>query len=167
MGCFNLLQIVKFLLASLYFTLSILTVYGIIILIAFPFIYTGIKMEYVTGVAISVGLVAIFITWIRISFFPFFIIDKNLSPFTSLKFSLAITKGNFTKIVILLFFLASFQLLYLFLNYFDLGFLATFVNVISSFVVIPLSSVALALAYRQMMKDYKGQEQPDILHNII
>jgi hypothetical protein len=34
-------------------------------------------------------------------------------------------------------------------------------------VVIPLSSVALALAYRQMMKDYKGQEQPDILHNII
>jgi len=69
--------------------------------------------------------------------------------------------------VILLFFLASFQLLYLFLNYINLNFIATCVNVFSSFIIVPLSSVALALAYRQMMSDYKGQEQPDILHNII
>jgi hypothetical protein len=160
-------QIVNFLIGNLLFTVSILAVYIVVTLLVFPFIYTGYNLQIFINIAISLGLVAIFITWIRISFFPFFIIDRNLSPFTSLKFSLAITKGNFTKIVILLFFLASFQLLYLCLNYFDLSFFATFVNVISSFVVIPLSSVALALAYRQMMKDYKGQEQPDILHNII
>ena len=160
-------QIVNFLIGNLMFTVCILAVYIIVALLVFPFIYTGFNLQIFINIAISVGLVAIFITWIRISFFPFFIIDRNSSPFTSLKFSLAITKGNFTKIVILLFFLASFQLLYLFLNYVNLSFIATCVNVFSSFIIVPLSSVALALAYRQMMKDYQGQEQPDIIHNII
>jgi hypothetical protein len=161
------IQIINFLVGNLMFSLCILAVYIVVALLVFPFIYTGLNLQILINIAISVGLVAIFITWIRISFFPFFIIDRNSSPFTSLKFSLAITKGNFTKIVILLFFLASFQLLYLFLNYINLNFIATCVNVFSSFIIVPLSSVALALAYRQMMSDYKGQEQPDILHNII
>jgi hypothetical protein len=160
-------QIINFLLGNLLFSVCILAVYLIVALLVFPFIYTGLNIQIFINIAISIGLFAIFITWIRISFFPFFIIDRNASPFTSLKFSLAITKGNFTKIVILLFFLASFQLLYLFLNYINLNFVAACVNVFSSFIIIPLSSVALALAYRQMMRDYKGQEQPDILHNII
>lgn len=160
-------QIVKFLLASLYFTLSIFTVYGVIMLIVFPFIYTGIKLQYITGAAISIGLIAIFITWIRISFFPFFIIDRNASPFASLKLSLAITKGNFTKILILLIFLATFQLLYFLLNYLGWPLAATIVNILSSFVVVPLSTVALTIAYRQMMEEYKGDQDPEILKNII
>lgn len=160
-------QIVKFLLASFYFTLSILTVYLVVILVAFPFIYTGIKMQYITGIAISVGLIAIFITWIRISFFPFFIIDRDASPFMSLKLSLAITKGNFTKILILLVFLAAFQVLYIFLNYIGWPFTATIVNILSSFVIVPLSTVALTIAYRQMMEEYKGDQDPEILKNII
>lgn len=160
-------QIVKFLLASFYFTLSIFTVYGVIMLIVFPFIYTGIKLQYITGAAISIGLIAIFITWIRISFFPFFIIDRNASPFASLKLSLAITKGNFTKILILLIFLATFQLLYFLLNYLGWPLAATIVNILSSFVVVPLSTVALTIAYRQMMEEYKGDQDPEILKNII
>jgi hypothetical protein len=160
-------QILRFLLASFYFTLSILTVYIVVILFAFPFIYTGIKMQYITGIAISVGLVVIFITWIRISFFPFFIIDRDASPFMSLKLSLAITKGNFTKILILLVFLAAFQVLYIFLNYLGWPFTATIVNILSSFVIVPLSTVALTIAYRQMMEEYKGDQDPEILKNII
>lgn len=160
-------QIINFLIGSFFFTLSVLGVYIVVALIVFPFIYTGINMQILVNVAISVGLVAIFITWLRISFFPFFIIDKNERPFKSLKMSLAITKGNFFKILLLLFVLGFFQVFYLVLNYFELTVIATFVNILSSFIIIPLSSVALTVAYRKMTDEYKGDQEPDILTSII
>ena len=160
-------QIIRFLVAMLYFMLCIVGVYSVVILVAFPFIYTGIKMEIITNIAISVGIVAIFITWIRISFFPFFIIDKNLPPFLSIKFSLATTKGNFTKILLLLLVLGGFYLLYLFFSYLQWPVVAFFINVLSSFIIVPLSSVALTIAYRKMISEYKGEGEPDIIHNIV
>jgi hypothetical protein len=160
-------QIIRFLVAMLYFMLCIIGVYSIVILIAFPFIYTGIKMDIITNIAISVGIIAIFITWIRISFFPFFIIDKNLPPFLSIKFSLATTKGNFTKILLLLLVLGGFHVLYLFVSYLKWPVMAFFINVLSSFIIVPLSSVALTIAYRKMISEYKGEGDPDIIHNIV
>lgn len=160
-------QIINFLIGSFFFTLSILGVYVIVALLVFPFVYTGIDMQLLVNLAISVGLVAIFITWLRISFFPFFIIDKSERPFQSLKLSLAITKGNFFKILLLLFVLGFFQILYLVLNYFELTVIATFVNILSSFIIVPLSSVALTVAYRKMTAEYNGDQEPDILTNII
>jgi hypothetical protein len=41
------------------------------------------------------------------------------------------------------------------------------VNIISSFIIVPLSSVALTIAYRKMVSEYKGEEDPDIIHNIV
>ena len=38
---------------------------------------------------------------------------------------------------------------------------------VSVVIVVPLSSVSLTIAYRQMVSDYKGNEHPDILHNIV
>ena len=160
-------QIIRFLVAMLYFMLCIIGVYSIVILVAFPFIYTGIKMDVITNIAISVGIIAIFITWIRISFFPFFIIDKNLPPFKSIKFSLATTKGNFTKILLLLLVLGGFHVLYLFFSYLKWPVVAFFINVLSSFIIVPLSSVALTIAYRKMISEYKGDSEPDIIHNIV
>ncbi|MEQ7802296.1 hypothetical protein ABDJ41_21050 [Pedobacter sp. ASV1-7] len=160
-------QIIRFLVAMLYFMLCIIGVYSIVILIAFPFIYTGIRMDIITNIAISVGIIAIFITWIRISFFPFFIIDKNLPPFLSIKFSLATTKGNFTKILLLLLVLGGFHVLYLFVSYLQWPVVAFFINVLSSFIIVPLSSVALTIAYRKMISEYKGEGDPDIIHNIV
>lgn len=160
-------QIIYFLIGSFFFTLSILGVYIVVALLVFPFVYTGINMQMLVNIAVSVGLVAIFITWLRISFFPFFIIDKNERPFKSLKLSLAITKGNFFKILLLLFVLGFFQVMYLVLNYFELTVIATFINILSSFIIVPLSSVALTVAYRKMTAEYKGDDEPDILANII
>jgi len=160
-------QIIRFVVSMLYFMLVILGVYGVVILVAFPFIYTGIRMQLITNVAIAVGIVAIFITWVRISFFPFFIIDKNQPPFGSLKFSLAITKGNFTKILLLLLVLGGFYVLSLCLIGFKLPVIAFFVNILSSFIIVPLSSVALTIAYRKMMSEYEGDDEPDIIHNIV
>ncbi|WP_158795301.1 hypothetical protein [Pedobacter sp. L105] len=160
-------QIIRFIVGCLYFMLAIVGVYAVVILVAFPFIYTGIRMPVITNIAISVGVVAIFITWVRISFFPFFIIDKNQPPFGSLKFSLAITKGNFTKILLLLLVLGGFHVLYLFLSYLQWPVIAFFVNIMSSFLIVPLSSVALTIAYRKMMSEYDGDAEPDIIHNIV
>jgi len=160
-------QIIRFLIATLYFVGCILGVYLVVILVAFPFIYTGINVEIVKNVAISVGIVAIFITWLRISFFPFFIIDKNSKPFESIKLSLATTKGNFTKILLLLVVLGGGYLIYLLLNYLQWPIVAFIVNILSSFIIVPLSSVALTVAYRKISSEYKGDEHPDILHNIV
>jgi hypothetical protein len=160
-------QIIRFMVSMLYFMLVIIGVYAVVILIAFPFIYTGIPMKLITNIAVPVGIVAIFITWVRISFFPFFIIDKNLPPFGSLKFSLAITKGNFTKILLLLLVLGGFYVLSLVLVGVQMPVIAFFVNILSSFLIVPLSSVALTIAYRKMMSEYEGDAEPDIIHNIV
>jgi len=160
-------QIIRFMVSMLYFMLVIVGVYAVVILIAFPFIYTGIPMQLITNIAVPVGIVAIFITWVRISFFPFFIIDKNLPPFGSLKFSLAITKGNFTKILLLLLILGGFYVLSLVLVGVQMPVIAFCVNILSSFVIVPLSSVALTIAYRKMMSEYDGDAEPDIIHNIV
>jgi hypothetical protein len=160
-------QIIRFIVSMLYFMLVIIGVYAIVILVAFPFIYTGLPMHLIINVAVSIGIVSIFITWVRISFFPFFIIDKNLPPFGSLKFSLAITKGNFTKILLLLLVLGGFYVLALVLIGLKMPVIAFFVNILSSFVIVPLSSVALTIAYRKMMSEYEGDAEPDIIHNIV
>jgi hypothetical protein len=160
-------QIIRFVVGMLYFMLVIVGVYFVVILVAFPFIYTGIKLQIITNIAIGIGIVAIFITWVRISFFPFFIIDKNEPPFGSLKFSLAITKGNFTKILLLLLVLGGFYVLCLVLIGLKYPVIAFLVNIFSSFIIVPLSSVALTIAYRKMMSEYEGDENPDIIHNIV
>lgn len=160
-------QIIRFLIATLYFVLCIIGVYFIVALVAFPFIYTGIKMDLITNVAVSVDLIAVFITWLRISFFPFFILDKEAKPFKSIKMSLAITKGNFIKILMLLVVLGGFHILYLFLSYLHWPILAFVVNILSSFIIVPLTAVSLTIAYRKMMSEYKGDADPDILHNIV
>lgn len=160
-------QIIRFLVATLYFMLCIIGVYSVVMIIGLPFVYAGIEMDKVSNVAIPVGLVAIFITWIRISFFPFFIIDKNLNSFASIKYSLATTKGNFTKIFLLLLVLGGFQLLYLFFNFIHWPIVAFFVQILSSFLIVPLSSVTLTVAYRKMMNEYQGDGEPKILRNIV
>lgn len=166
-------QIIRFVISMVYFMLVIIGVYGIVILVAYPFIYTGMKTGMLesptlaTNVAIAIGVVAIFITWVRISFFPFFIIDKNHKPFRSLKFSLAITKGNFTKILMLLLVLGSFYIVNLLVSLLQWPVTAFFINILSSFLVVPLSSVALTIAYRKMMGEYDSDREPTILHNIV
>lgn len=173
-------QIIRFLVATLYFVGCILFVGMLLVPILWildpvlrylvsigwveDFTSTG---KTITSIAIGIALVAIFITWLRISFFPFFILDKGSAPFESIKLSLATTKGNFTKILLLLMILGGGYLIYLLLNYLQLPFIAFIVNILSSFIIVPLSSVALTVAYRKISSEYKGDEHPDILHNIV
>jgi hypothetical protein len=160
-------QLANFLIGTFYFFLCILFVYLLMAILVFPLIYTGLDFQLLIQVATSLGIIAIFITWIRISFFPFFIIDMDAKPFRSIRFSLAITRGNFTRLLLLLGTLALFHGMSFYLIKQDYPILGALVSIISSFFIVPLSGVATAVAYRQMMGEYKGDQDPDIIHNII
>ena len=176
----NRTQIIRFIIATLYFSLCII----IAAIFLWPVLYVIdpilrfiVKIGWVDSlqrafdiiiaIAVAIAIMAIFIIWIRISFFPFFIIDKNVKPFESIKLSLATTKGNFTKILLLLLVLGGVYFSSLVFSYLKWPVVAFIVNMVSSFIIVPLSSVALTIAYRQMVSDYKGEEHPDIIHNII
>ena len=123
-------QIIRFIVATLYFTLCII-IGGIflmpILYIIDPILRYMVQLGWVNNfqeagnviitVAVAIGVLAIFMIWIRISFFPFFIIDKDAKSFDSVKLSLATTRGNFTKILLLLLVLGGFYFFYLFFSY--------------------------------------------------
>ncbi len=174
------LQIIRFIVGTLYFSLCIV-IAGVFLMpvlyIIDPILRYFVSLGWVDSftqtanliitIAVGIALIAIFIIWIRISFFPFFIIDKGSTSFESIKLSLATTKGNFTKIVLLLLVLGGFYFLYLFFSYLKWPIVAFVINLFSSFIIVPLSSVALTIAYRKLMSEYKGDEHPDIMHNIV
>jgi hypothetical protein len=175
------LQIIRFLIATFYFALCIIFVGFVLYPVLYvldPILRYAARMGWitdlpaagrlVTNVSVAIAIVAIFITFIRISFFQFFIIDKQAKPFQSIKYSLATTKGNFTKILLLLLVLGFFHLLSLVFNYLHWSVISLIVISLSSFIIVPLSSVALTIVYRRMMSDYDGDdEELDIMHNLV
>jgi hypothetical protein len=173
-------QIIRFLIATFYFALCIVFVGVLLYPVLFildPILRYAVKIglvsdlaaagRVVTNVSVAIAIVAIFITFIRISFFQFFIIDRQARPFQAIKYSLATTRGNFTKILLLLLVLGFFHLLSLVFNYLHWSVISLLVISLSSFIIVPLSSVALTIVYRKMMAEYDGNEEPDIIHNIV
>jgi hypothetical protein len=174
-------QIIRFLIATFYFALCIIFVGFLLYPVLYvldPLLRYAVRLGWVndlaaagrlvTNVAVAIAIVAIFITFIRISFFQFFIIDKQSKPFESIKYSLATTKGNFTKILLLLLVLGGFHLLSLVFNYLNWPVISMIIISLSSFIIVPLSTVALTIVYRKMMSDYDGgDEEPDIIHNLV
>ncbi len=188
-------EIIRFLIGTLYFGLSIFFV-GIAL---FPLLYIldfilrfavsqGLIESFnqvgdvIVKIAVAIAVISIFCTFIRIIFFPFFIIDKQAKPFESIKLSLATTKGNFIKLLYILialvliqvivfgFFywtLSGFNMISMFFNYDINSYVSLLAAIFSSFVVVPFTTSLFSVAYRKIMKEYKGDEHPDILHNLI
>lgn len=140
--------------------------YFVISLLLFPLVYLSVPMR--VPVTLTMILTTVLVIWmlIRVAFFPFFIIDQGKSPWESIRMSLAITKGNLVKLLMLLLFFALLNILYLYFSFRELALIATGLSLVNSFIVIPLSSVAIALAYRKMMRDYKGSDDPQIFKSI-
>ena len=189
-------EIIRFLVGALYFGISIffvaillMPVLYVIDLILKLAVNQGIfnNFDYagkvIVNISVAIAMLSIFFIFIRIVFFPFFIIDKHCTPFESIKLSLATTKGNFVKLLFILAGLAILQwLVYQFfkivvitalrlVNYFfdyDINqYVSLIVVVFSSFIIVPFTTAFFAVAYRKIMSDYKGEEHPDIIHNIV
>jgi membrane-anchored glycerophosphoryl diester phosphodiesterase (GDPDase) len=189
-------EISRFLVATLYFGLSIFFVGNLLMPVLWLvewvlklLVQQGVIDGYqqvggmIVNAAVGIGIIIIFITFSRIIFFPFFIIDRQSPPFESIKLSLAATKGNFVKVLFILLGLAAVQaivfgffyivvmMIFKLLNYFweyDINqYTSLIVVVFSSFFVVPFSTAFFAVAYRKIMSEYKGDEHPDIIHNIV
>ncbi|MFI5452555.1 hypothetical protein ACHMWN_10390 [Pedobacter sp. UC225_61] len=189
-------EIIRFLIGTVYFGLSIFLVgillmpvlYILDLILKFAvnqglidnFTYAG---KVIVNVAVAIAMLSIFFTFIRIIFFPFFIIDKHSPPFESLKLSLATTKGNFIKLLFILlglvlvqaivfgFFyiviMMGFRLINYFFDYDINQYISLIVVIFSSFVIVPFSTAFFTVAYRKIMNEYRGDEHPDIIHNIV
>lgn len=142
-------------------------------LVTVPFLYVFdngdnriVLMDNFTYFVLLFAAIVTFFFVIRIAFYPFFIIDKHADAWKSLRFSFALTKGNVTKLLLILAVFAFFQVLQTYFNY--LGYYTIFLilNLISSFLIVPLASIVVSVAYRDMMSNYNGGEDPEILKNI-
>jgi hypothetical protein len=189
-------EIIRFLIGTVYFGLSIFLV-GILLMPVLYILDLILKFavsqglidnftqagKIIVNIAVAIAMMSIFFTFIRIVFFPFFIIDKHCKPFESIKLSLATTKGNFIKLLFILvglvlvqavvfgFFyvvvLTGFRLVNYFFDYDINQYVSLIVVVFSSFVIVPFTTAFFAVAYRKIMSEYKGDEHPDIIHNIV
>ncbi|MFC3199763.1 beta-carotene 15,15'-monooxygenase [Parapedobacter deserti] len=148
-------------------TLLALLFYFVISLVAFPLVYARVDVSLMVNIARAISAVVIFIFLLRVAFYPFFIIERQAGPFRALRLSFALTKGNVTKLLLILAFFAILHLLYLYFNYTGFPMVSTVLSLVNSFLVGPLSSVVIAVAYRDMMADYHGGDDPRVMKNII
>jgi len=141
--------------------------YLVISIIAFPLVYANIEVSLMVNITRIISAIVIFIFLLRVAFYPFFIIDRNAEPFRAIRLSFALTKGNVTKLLLILAFFAILHLLFLYFNYVGYPMVSTVLSLVNSFLVGPLSSVVVAVAYRNMMADYQGGDDPKLMKNII
>lgn len=147
------LEMARFFIAMLVAILLILVSYLIVSVLAWPLIYLfGVGL--VVNATIVVAAFFTLYLLLRIAFYPFFIIDRNSRAIEAIRLSLALTKGNVVKLLLILAFFAILHLLYIYFNYLGYPLVSTFVSILTSFIVVPLSSVSVAMAYRVMMKRY-------------
>ena len=157
-------------LSIMFLSIALLMILGAV---SFPFLYLFENgdnrielMSKFTVFVVFVAAIMTFILIIRVAFYPFFIIDKHAGTFKSLRFSFALTKGNVFKLLMILAVFAFFQLLQMYFNYLEYYIIFIILNLVSSFLVVPLACIVVSVAYREMMSDYHGGEDPKILNNI-
>lgn len=145
-------ELLYFFVSMLVIVLLAIACFLVISLLGWPFIYTGIGIEVMVSVSMIVSAILTFLFLLRVAFYPFFIIDKAAAPFRAIRLSFALTRGNVTKLLLILLFFAILHFLNGYFNYQGLPVLSVALNVINSFLIVPLSSVVVAMAYHTMMK---------------
>lgn len=157
-----------FFLATFLFLLAFVMIFLIILAMVYLVDLVGVKSKVVVEIALILTVFLSFFIGLRISFFPFFIIDKEAKALRSLRLSFAITRGNLFQLLLLLGVLALFHgiaVYFLKQTYILLGFVILLFNYA---LIVPLSAVAITSAYRKMVSDYDGDEEdPKFIENII
>ncbi len=160
-------EISYFFIAMLSLILMVLIAFALLAVVLLPVIYIFKSTTHAVNSFAVLSIIFLIAFMMRVSFYPFFIIDRHERPFKAIRLSFAITRGNFIKLLILLIFLTILHLLSIYFNFKSYPLISAFLSLVNSFLVVPLSSVAIAVAYRQMMREYKGEEDPGFINNII
>lgn len=150
----------------LYFFVSMATIlmvaatcYLFISLVGWPFIYLGIKIDVMVNISLVLSAILTFFFLLRVAFYPFFIIDREATPLRAIRLSFALTQGNVFKLLLILLFFAILHFLNGYFNYQGLPVLSIVLNIINSFLIVPLSSVVIVMAYRKMVKGYSQETE--------
>lgn len=161
-------QFLNFISGLVLYSLLVGVVYVLCSVVAWPLLYMGVPMETISFEInpFLTGIVMIFIL-IRISFFPFFILVNSFNVFRACRLSVAFTKGNVSNLLILMFGLAFTHILQVTFEYFEYSVLAKIFSILNTFIVIPLVSLVMAIAYMDMIQEYKGSDDPKLFKNII
>jgi len=161
-------QFIHFILGLISYSLITGLAYLVCAILCMPLLYMGVEMDRIAYEInpLITGLIMMFVL-IRISFFPFFILENNYGFIRSIKLSIAFTRGNTTNLLILMALLASTYMGQLFFEYMDYTVFAKIMSAINTFVIIPSVSLVLAVAYVGMIREYKGSDDPELLKNII
>lgn len=161
-------QFISFLLGFVLYSFLVGVVYFVTSALTFPLVYLGVEMERLS-LEINpflTGLIMMFIL-LRITFYPYFIVDKQFTLFRACRSSVALTRGNVMKLLLIVLALGTAYMLQASCEYFGYFIMAKVFSFINTFVVIPSVSVVMAIAYTDMMNDYSGGEDPKLLENII
>lgn len=161
-------QFFNFLLGLIIYSVLIGVVYLGCSIACMPLLYMNVDMNTILWEInpLLTGIVMMLIL-IRISFFPFFILEKNYSVFRAGRLSIAFTKGNVVNLLILMLVLASAYILQITFEYFEYPLLAKVSSILNTFIIIPSVSLVMAIAYVDMMKEYKGSDDPELFKSII
>lgn len=145
-------ELARYLLAVVLFVLMGIGVALVILVVAFPLVYTGMQVSTVLTIAGSISVPVVFVFFLRSAFYPFFILDQGTTAWKSIKKSYRITRDYIFKIILVV-------LLFAFIN-FGQGyvavrwgvFAATVIGVLNAFVITPFYIVSLAVTYKRMMR---------------
>ena len=160
-------ELLYFFMAMVCIALLALVCYLLVSVLGFPLVYADIDVSLIVSITRAIAAVIIFLFLLRVAFYPFFIIERHATPFRAIRLSFALTKGNLTKLLLILAFFAILHLLYVYFNYIGYPLVSTAFSILNLFLVAPLSSVVIAVAYRDMIVDYQGGEDPEMIKNII
>lgn len=161
-------QFANYIFGLILYSLITLLVYSIMYVLCFPLLFLGISMDTVRYEVhpFLTGVVMLFIL-IRTTFYPFFIIENGFNTIRSYKFSLAMTKGNVMRLLVIILVIASTHLMQLGAEYFGYMLVSKILSLVNSFIIIPVVSVVMSVVYIDMMKAYKGGSDPSVMDNII
>ncbi|GGH17254.1 beta-carotene 15,15'-monooxygenase [Sphingobacterium alkalisoli] len=153
--------------AMLIIVIISLTLLVLMAVICWPFIYVGGDIGVVSSIAVFISFVLTAIFIIRVAFYPFFIIDRHCNSFQSIRLSFAMTRGNVTKLILIILTFGLLHVAQAFANFSGNLYLGVFISIVNSFLIVPLSSIVVTVAYRDMMSTYQGGDNPEYLKNII
>lgn len=143
-------------------------VYLVMYVLCFPLLYLGIGIDTVRNeIHPILTAVVMVVVVLRTAFYPFFIIEHSMSTWKAYKFSVAMTKGNVFSLLFIVLAVALTHLLQVGSEYLGYMYVAKFFSVVNSFVIVPLVSIVMSIAYVDMMKKYQGGDNPTLMDNIL
>lgn len=161
-------QFLSFILGLLIFSVLIAITFILCAVICMPLLYLGVDKDTVMWEVNAVlSVLMMMLVFIRISFYPFFIVDKGFNVFRAFRMSIAFTRRNVIKLLIIILLLAVVYLFQITGEYFEYFILAKILGLINMFIVTPAVSVVMAIAYMDMMKEYEGSDNPKLFKNIL